>query len=65
MEEAKDIRELKSLLSGLSADDDVRHFPVARERKGADAYAQKIALLKSLSVLLFSLSLSCCLHCFL
>lgn len=57
MEEAKDIRELKSLLSGLSPDDDARYFPAGSGRKGADASAQKIALLKSLSVLLFSLSL--------
>ena len=57
MEEAKDIRELKSLLSGLSPNDDARHFPVSIEEKAADTYAQKIALLKSLSVLLFSLSL--------
>jgi hypothetical protein len=57
MEETKDIRELKSLLSGLSSNDDARHFPVSTEAKAADTCAQKIALLKSLSVLLCSLSL--------
>jgi len=58
MEEAKDIRELKSLLSGLSPDDGAQQVPVSRvEEKATDASAKKIALLKSLSVLLFSLSL--------
>jgi phage tail protein X len=57
MEEAKDIRELKSLLAGLSPNDGARPFPAGMEEKAADAYSQKIILLKSLSVLLFSLSL--------
>ena len=57
MEEAKDIRELKSLLSDLSPNDDARHFPVGIEGKATDVYANKIALFKKLSVLLFSLSL--------
>jgi hypothetical protein len=57
MEEAKDISELKSLLAGMSPDNDMRYFPAGSQSKGADTNAQKIALLKSLSVLLFSLSL--------
>jgi hypothetical protein len=57
MEEAKDISELKSLLSGMSADNDMRYVPTGSQAKGSDTYAQKIALLKSVSVLFFSLSL--------
>ncbi len=57
MEEAKDISELKSLLSGMSADNDVRYFSDGSQRKAANAYEQKIALLKSVSILFFSISL--------
>lgn len=57
MEEAKDLRELKSLLSGLSLQDNTRHFLNRREASAADSSAQKIILLKSVSVFLFSLSL--------
>jgi phage tail protein X len=57
VEEAKDIRELKSLLSGLALPQDAGHASRSNAARTADAYAQKIALLKSVSVLFFSLSL--------
>jgi phage tail protein X len=57
MEEAKDLRELKSLLSGLPLQDNTGHSPGYRETGAVDASAQKIALLKSASVFLFSVSL--------
>ena len=57
MEEAKDIRELKSLLSDLSLQDDAKKTLSYREDDAGNADARKIVLLKSVSVFLFSLSL--------